>query len=143
MTLVVDAAAIVAMHDRREPMQAGVERALGDEAGYLVLPAPVSAEVDYLLASRGGSVARRPFLDDLAAGRYRVECLEQEDYRRVAALERTYSDLGVSLADLSIVVLAHRFGTNRVATFDERHFRALRPLDGGTFTLLPRDAQAS
>jgi predicted nucleic acid-binding protein len=44
------------------------------------------------------------------------------------------------LADLSIVVLAHRFRTTRIATFDERHFRALRPLDGGSFTLLPADA---
>jgi hypothetical protein len=25
-------------------------------------------------------------------------------------------------------------------TFDERHFRALRPLNGGRFTLLPNDA---
>jgi len=139
VTLVVDAAAVVAMHDRRDPMRAPVQRVLQDEPGYLVLPAPVSAEVDYLLASRGGPAARRPFLDDLAAGRYRVECLAQEDYRTIAALERTYSDLGVGLSDLSIVVLAHRFGTNRVATFDERHFRALRPIAGGAFTLLPHD----
>ena len=139
MTLVVDAAAIVAMHDRRDPMGGPVEQALRDESGHLVLPAPVSAEVDYLLASRGGPAARRPFLADLAAGRYRVECLEQEDYKTIASLEDTYSDLGVGLADLSIVILASRFGTNRVATFDERHFRALRPLDGGAFTLLPYD----
>lgn len=25
-------------------------------------------------------------------------------------------------------------------TFDERHFRVLRPLDGGTFAVLPADA---
>ena len=139
MTLVVDAAAIVAMHDRRDPMGGPVEQVLREEPGYLVLPAPVTTEVDYLLARRGGPSARRPFLDNLAAGRYRVECLDQEDYRRVAALEDTYSDLGVGLADLSIVVLASRFGTTRIATFDERHFRALRPLDGGAFTLLPHD----
>jgi uncharacterized protein len=37
------------------------------------------------------------------------------------------------------VILAGRFETRRILTFDERHFRALRPLDGGSFTLLPAD----
>lgn len=44
----------------------------------------------------------------------------------------------VGLADLS-VVLARRFGTRRIPTFDERHFQAPRRLDGGAFTLLPAD----
>ena len=39
------------------------------------------------------------------------------------------------------MALAARFETNRVATFDERHFRAVEPLAGaGAFTLLPVDA---
>ena len=38
-----------------------------------------------------------------------------------------------------MVVLARRFGTRRILTFDERHFRTLRPLDGGAFTILPSD----
>jgi len=54
-------------------------------------------------------------------------------------LERLYSDLGPGLSDLSIVVLADRLETTRIATFDERPFRALRPLSGGSFTLLPLD----
>lgn len=139
MTLIVDAGAVVAMHDRRDPMQAPAEQVLRSERGALVLPAQVTAEIDYLLVRRGGPAARHPFLDDLAAGRYRVECLVAEEYETVARLERSYADLAPGLADLSIVVLAHRFGTRRIATFDERHFRALRPLEGGTFTLLPAD----
>jgi hypothetical protein len=51
-----------------------------------------------------------------------------------------YPDLTPGLADLSVVVLAHRFRTDRLLTFDERGFRALRPLAGGRFTLLPKDA---
>jgi predicted nucleic acid-binding protein len=140
VTLVVDAGAVVAMHDRRDPMQAAAERVLRDEPGELVLPAQVTAEIDYLLARRGGPPARLLFLEDLAAGRYRVECLEPADYGTVARLERTYQALSPGLADLSIVVLAERFGTTRVATFDERHFRAIAPLGGGAFTLLPTDA---
>jgi hypothetical protein len=29
---------------------------------------------------------------------------------------------------------------DRLLTFDERHFRTIRPLQGGSFTLLPADA---
>jgi predicted nucleic acid-binding protein len=64
-----------------------------------------------------------------------------EDHRVIADLERHYEDLDVGLADLSVVVAARRHGTRRVLTFDERHFRALRPLDDGHFTLLPTDEQ--
>jgi predicted nucleic acid-binding protein len=120
-------------------MQERAENALRREPGSLVLPAPVTAEIDYLLARRGGSGARRAFFADLAAARYSVECLRPEEYRTLAELERTYDDLAPGLADLSIVLLADRHGTRRVATFDERHFRALLPLSGGAFTLLPAD----
>lgn len=54
-------------------------------------------------------------------------------------LEARYHDLDAGLADLSVVVLAARHRIRRVLTFDERHFRALRPLSGGHFTILPAD----
>jgi predicted nucleic acid-binding protein len=46
----------------------------------------------------------------------------------------------VGLADVSIVVLAGRYRTDRVLTLDERHFRALRTPQGASFTILPADA---
>jgi hypothetical protein len=36
-------------------------------------------------------------------------------------------------------VLARRVRTHRLLTFDERAFRAVTPLQGGTFMLLPAD----
>jgi len=139
VTLVLDAAPLVAASDRNDRMQSAVERLLRAEPGPLVVPAPVSAEVDYLLARRVGEQARQAFMDDLADGRFIVECLREHEYRLIAQLERKYADLAPGLADLSIVVLAQRVGTRRIATFDERHFRALRPLDDGAFILLPGD----
>jgi uncharacterized protein len=121
-------------------MKSAMERLLRGEPGPLVIPGPVTAEVDYLLAQRLGEDARQAFLDDLAAGRFLVECLREDEHGLVARLERTYSDLAPGLADLAIVVLARRFETRRVATFDARHFRTLRPLDGGAFTLLPDES---
>jgi hypothetical protein len=38
------------------------------------------------------------------------------------------------------MALAERYGTRRLLTFDERHFRAVTPLQGGAFELLPADS---
>jgi uncharacterized protein len=137
LTLVIDAAPLVAVADRRDPMATAVAALLLEEPGELVIPAPVTAEVDYLLERRLGRAARIAFLDDLAAGRFGVACMEADDHRVVATLERRYADLNLGLADISVVVAAARFSTRRVLTFDHRHFSALRPLNGGFFTLLP------
>ena len=141
MTLMIDAAPLVAFMDRRDPMQPEVARLLHSETGELVLPAQVSAEVDYMARRRLGRAAATAFLRDLAGARFRVACLEEPEYETLLSTDRKYSDLDVGLADLSIVVLARRFRTQRVLTFDLRHFRALRPLDGGRFQLLPADGQ--
>lgn len=140
MTLILDAAPLVASADAKEPQLEALLRIRDEEEGQLVLPAPVAAEVDYLLGVRFGEAARRAFLNDLAAQRYEVACLEPGDYRTVAELDARYADLGLGLADCSIVVLAERYGTRRLLSFDERHFRAVAPLQGGSFTLLPADS---
>jgi predicted nucleic acid-binding protein len=51
-----------------------------------------------------------------------------------------YRDLELGLADASLAVLADRHRTNRLASFNERAFRAITPLSGGHFTILPADA---
>ena len=140
MTLILDAAPLVALADAREPRLEALLKIRDEEEGSLVLSAPVAAEVDYLLGARFGEAARRAFLSDLAAQRYDVACLEAGDYRTVAELDARYADLGLGLADCSILVLAERSGTRRLLSFDERHFRAVAPLQGGSFQLLPADS---
>jgi uncharacterized protein len=110
------------------------------EPGSLVVPALTTAEIDYLLGQRLGDPARRAFLADLAAGRFTVAGLERDDYATVADIDARYADLRLGLADCALIVLAHRYETTRLLTFDERHFRAVMPLGGGSFTLLPMDA---
>jgi predicted nucleic acid-binding protein len=139
VTLILDAAPLVALADAREPKLEALLRIRGEEEGPLVLPAPVASEVDYLLGVRFGEAARRAFLSDLAAHRYDVACLDAGDYRSVAELDARYADLGLGLADCSVVVLAERYETRRLFSFDERHFRAVAPLQGGAFELLPAD----
>ncbi|MHB8288963.1 MAG: type II toxin-antitoxin system VapC family toxin [Acidimicrobiales bacterium] len=141
MTVILDAAPLVAVADRRDRLRPAIEALLRDEPGDLVIPAPVTAEVDYLLGRRLGRCSRLAFHDDLAAGRFTVAHMDANDHRVVADLERRYEDLDVGLSDLSVVVAARQYGTRRLLTFDEHHFRALRSLDGGRFTLLPADRQ--
>jgi hypothetical protein len=140
VTLVVDAAPIVAMSDPNEPRRSAILDVLRDEPGALAMPAPVTAEIDYLLGTRFGRPARSAFLRDLAAPRFVVAGLETEDYETVKRLERQYSDLDLGLADCAIVILAERFQTKRLLTFDERHFRTVTPLQGGSFEILPADS---
>jgi predicted nucleic acid-binding protein len=141
MTLIIDAAPLVALADSADRLHDGVRSVLAAEPGALVIPAPVTAEVDYMLGVRHGAIARRRFLADLAAGRFTVGCLEGEDHAAVAEIDLQYADLDLGLADCSLVVLAHRHATDRILSFDERHLRAVAPLGGGAFTILPADDQ--
>lgn len=135
--LLVDTGPVVAMADRRDPRRSAAREAIRGEPGPLIIPAQVTAEIDYLLGRRIGPHASRAFVEDLAARRFRVECLLADEYEKAAELSRRYEDSRLGLADLSLVVLAERFDCTRVATFDAAHFRAVRPLQGGTFTLVP------
>lgn len=137
MTLLVDAAPLVALADRRDSARDAVRAALQNEAGPLVIAAPVTAEVDYLLGRRIGRTARLAILDDLAASRFVVESLRVSEYADVAALDRQYAALDLGLADCATMVLAARLGTRRILTFDHRHYLAVVPPQGGTSELLP------
>lgn len=140
MTLVIHAAPLVALADRGEPLRAAMLDLLAAEPGPLVIPAPTTAEIDYLLGQRFGPAARRAFLADLAAGRFAVSALEQPDYATMVDLDARYADLDLGLADCVLIVLAARHRTTRILSFDERHFRAVKPLRGKAFTILPADA---
>ena len=93
MTLLIDAAPIVALADPNEPDRESILATLRDEPGDLVMPATTTAEVDYLLGQRFGQAARRAFLNDVSHGRFNVACLEREDYNTIIDLDTRYADL--------------------------------------------------
>jgi len=138
--LILDAGPLYSLADRDDRLGPQIATILEAETQLPIIPAPVTAEVDCLLGARLGARARRLFLADLAAGRFTVACLDADDHRTALELDERYSEIGLGLADLSLVVIAQRHDTRRLLTFDQRHFRTLRPLQGGTFTLLPFDA---
>lgn len=138
--LLLDAGALVASVDRGDEQHQAVRTIIEAAHQPLVTSQIVLAEVDYLLLTRGGVDIETAFLADVAAGAYSAQCLSPEEIRLAHQVVVQYPDLEVGLADASMVVLAARFGTSTLVTLDERCFRAMQPLGGGHFTLLPADA---
>jgi uncharacterized protein len=135
--ILVDASGLFEFVNEQDP-QAPIRRALDDDPGPFVLSPFVLAEVDYLLGGRGVD-QEIEVLREVAAGAYVIAPFDAGDVEAATDVVERYRDLGIGLADASIVVLAGRHGTNRVLTLDERHFRALRTPAGKPFTILPAD----
>jgi uncharacterized protein len=71
---------------------------------------------------------------------YEIPHVAAGDLARALEIDTRYADLGIGLTDASLVVLAARYGTRDLLTFDERVFRKITPIQGGEFRLLPLDA---
>ena len=138
--LVVDAGALFAQADVDDPDHQAVVDVLRAERRPLVTSQLAVAEADYLIMTRLGVEVELAFLDDLTGGTFDAEALTGEDFGVTRDLVRRYRDLEIGAADASLVVLAHRHRTRRLLTLDERCFRAISPLQGGSFQLLPHDA---
>lgn len=139
MALILDAGALYAQADRADPHHEATSEVLREEQGPLITSAVAVAEADYLILDRLGIDVELAFLDDLAAGTFIVDCLNRDELGAARDIARRHRDLAVGLADASLVVLAKSHDTRRILTFDERAFRAIAPLQGGSFTLLPAD----
>jgi uncharacterized protein len=79
------------------------------------------------------------FLDDLAGRTYVVDALTPPELTTARDIVARYRDLELGLADASLVVLAGRWRVRRILTLDERAFRTVTPLQGGSFEILPAD----
>ena len=108
------------------------------EAGTeLMIPAPVVAEVGYLLDREAGPRIEALFLRSLAEGDFGVADLVVADYKRMAELVITYGDLPLGTTDAAVVAVAERLKVTDVATLDRRHFAVVRPSHADALTLLP------
>jgi predicted nucleic acid-binding protein len=95
----------------------------------LIVPAAVMVEVDQLLRSRVGHHSARLFLAALVGGEHRVAFSSAAQLRRAAEIDARFADLGLGLADTSVMALAERH-SHPILTFDFEHFRAAPPRDG-------------
>lgn len=140
MALILDAGALYAQADRNDPSHEAVAGILENERGSLITSEVAVAEADFLIMTRLGADVELAFLDDLAEGTFICECLTRRELGIARYIARRYRDLELGLADTSLMVLAGKHRTTRIATFDERAFRTVPPIQGGSFTILPADA---
>ena len=94
-----------------EPWASAVE-----DAGELIVPGLVLAEVDYHLRNQRRSMYR--LLKDLEAGAYRYEPPTVADLRRARELDEKFKKVDLGLVDASIAALAERIGVVRILTID-------------------------
>jgi predicted nucleic acid-binding protein len=137
--IILDTSGLLAAYGHDQAGAKDVLEVLRGEAGPLVLSPFVLAELDYLILSRLGVGAELNLLEDVAGGVYRLAEFTQQDAAQARSVIAKYSDFKIGLADASIAVLAARHMTTRILTLDLRHFRAMEPLQGGSFTILPAD----
>ncbi|WP_253784437.1 type II toxin-antitoxin system VapC family toxin [Nocardia amikacinitolerans] len=103
--------------------------------GRLLLPVPVMVEVCWLLEERPDIEAA--FLDSVEQDVFELASLTKPDVGRIAELVRQYADFPLGAVDASVLAVAERFGTDRVATLDRKHFGVVRPRHVQSLTLLP------
>jgi predicted nucleic acid-binding protein len=135
--IVADTGAVLALVDADDRHHAELRRLFEGTGASWVLPWAILPEVDYLLATHVGPRAEEAFLDDLAAGAYRVEWGGGADLDRARDLARRYRALKLGLVDASVIAMAERLQARAIATLDLKHFGAVAIR--GRPRLLPRD----
>lgn len=138
--ILLDTSGLLAALDPDQDRHAHAARALQASEPPLLLSPFVLAELEYLVRRESGQAAQLDLLDEVARGVYQLEPFSAGDVQAAGEVISRYADLRISLADASIVVLAHRHGVRDLLSLDERHFRVLSGPQG-PFRLLPADAQ--
>jgi hypothetical protein len=133
VSVVVDTGAVLALmraDDDHHEEARNLFATLDDD---LVTSPLALAELDHLVGARGGRSASAALWRDLERGAYTVrwwaDALDES-----LRIVRRHPFLG--LADASLVALAGRLRTTRIATFDG-HFRCIETPQGDPFVLLP------
>jgi len=138
--IILDTSGLLAAIDGSQRHHEGAAAVLRASPGPFALSPFVLAELDYLLTRRVSVAAASALLGQVSAGAYRLEGFDADDVARAAEVIERYRDLGIGLAEASLVVLAERYRTWDLLTLDERHFRTVAGPGGRAFRILPADA---
>ena len=136
--ILLDTSGLLAALDASQHWHAQAAATLAGATPPRLLSPFVLAELDYLLAARVGEAARTSLLREVERGAYTLAPLTGADVGFARRIIEQHADLGISLADASIVVLARRHDLVDVLTLDQRHFRVLANR-GRPFRVLPAD----
>lgn len=138
--LICDTSGLLAAADSDDPRHAECVRVVERHTGQLIISVLSLAEIDHLVRRKSGGHASRLVLRGLVGGSFELATLTEPELQTAIETDEAYAALDLGVVDASLVVLAERYGTRDLLTLDERHFRAVTPLQGGAFRLLPADA---
>lgn len=139
MALIADSGGLYALYDSRDKNHRAVKEAVRTEAGPIILPVAILAELDCLLRVKLGVRAEMRLLEGIVKGALTLEGFTTEDAARCGELIEQYHDLDLGLAEASVIATAERLEVYRILTVDERDFRAVRTGRGIPLVLLPAD----
>ncbi|MGH3545981.1 MAG: type II toxin-antitoxin system VapC family toxin [Mycobacteriales bacterium] len=142
--IIADTSGLLALTHTKEPLHTRVKAFVRTLHAPLVVSPMALAEYDYLLRKHAGHRVAREAIAQLPRSRaLDIARLDAEDAQKALDIDTAYADLGCGLTDASLVVLAHRYESIELLTLDERHFRAITPIGGGAFRILPADLPAT
>jgi predicted nucleic acid-binding protein len=133
---VVDAGPLYSAASRRDTDHARCVELFNRLQARLYVPVLVIAEVAHFVARHLGSAAETALIQSLV-DQTTIVSPDADDWLRILELLRQYQDLGIGVADASVIALAERLNTDLIITLDRRHFRAVRPKHVDAFRLLP------
>jgi predicted nucleic acid-binding protein len=136
LTVIADTSLVVALFDSDDARHAAACEWVQSLDEDLVTTPLAVAEMDHLVMRGGGDAGRQRLWHDLDVGAYNVRWWA-DALAETLAIARRHPFLG--LTDASLVALAGRLRTARIATFDP-HFRSVSTPDGEPFVVLPADA---
>jgi predicted nucleic acid-binding protein len=136
VTVVVDSGFVLALARRSDPHHAAAAGWLHETDEELVTSPLVLADADDRIGHRLGEDARAALWGDLERGAYTIRWWA-DALDETLGVARRHPALGLTGA--SIVALAGRVNTDRIATFDER-YRSVTTPGGEAFVVLPADA---
>lgn len=138
--IVLDTSVALAFMDRRDADHDLVREWIDELEDELVTTPLILAELDHLVSRQGGASAAQALRDDFKRGAYQLEWWPSALLETIDVAQR-WASMELGLADASLIALAARVKTIEIATLDERHFRAVRPMNDqdDAFELLPYD----
>ena len=136
MTVVLDTSAVLALYDAGDPDHDAVAALVTTLDEDLVATPLAVAEMNAVVLERGGEPARAALWRDLGSGAFAVRWWADA---MGETLDIARAHPAVGLVDASLVALAARVRTQRIATLDHT-FKTITTPDGQPFVMLPDDA---
>lgn len=102
-----------------------------------IVPAPVEAELFYMVMTRVGYDRAVAAIRTLQSPAFTIVELVSQDRLRLIEIMQQYRDARFDFTDVAIMALAERLDITRTCTFDRRDFSIFRPRHCDYLELLP------